>query len=194
MKFLALPQIALLTGNRVFNTGGSGGGFSCSKWSVYPLSAPFSLDQWFSTCAFQPLWGLNGQLTGVTQDHQKTQILTIGFIIVANLQIWSINENNFFNFLFKKRFIYLIYRVFCLHIYLHARRGHQTSLQMVVSHHVVAGNWTQSLWKNSRCYQSLSHLSIPTKIILWLGGVILTWGTVLKGHSIRKVKATGLEA
>ena len=177
MKFLALPQIALLTGNRVFNTGGSGGGFSCSKWSVYPLSAPFSLDQ----------------LTGVTQDHQKTQILTIGFIIVANLQIWSINENNFFNFLFKKRFIYLIYRVFCLHIYLHARRGHQTSLQMVVSHHVVAGNWTQSLWKNSRCYQSLSHLSIPTKIILWLGGVILTWGTVLKGHSIRKVKATDLE-
>lgn len=27
-----------------------------------------------------------------------------------------------------------------LHICLHARRGHQVSLQMVVTHHVVAGN------------------------------------------------------
>jgi hypothetical protein len=24
-------------------------------------------------------------------------------------------------------------------------------LQMVVSHHVVAGNWTQDLWKSSQC-------------------------------------------
>jgi hypothetical protein len=33
----------------------------------------------------------------------------------------------------------------------HTRRGHQISLQMVVSHHVVAGIWTQDLQKNSQC-------------------------------------------
>ena len=47
--------------------------------------------------------------------------------------------------LFKKNiylFIYLfiMYTIVYLYICLQARRGHQTSLQMVVSHHVVAGN------------------------------------------------------
>jgi hypothetical protein len=32
-------------------------------------------------------------------------------------------------------------------VFRHTRRGHQISLQMVVSHHVVAGIWTQDLWK-----------------------------------------------
>jgi hypothetical protein len=31
------------------------------------------------------------------------------------------------------------------------RGGHQIPLQMAVSHHVVAGNWTQDLWKSSQC-------------------------------------------
>ena len=30
--------------------------------------------------------------------------------------------------------------IFCLHVYLQARKGHQTSLHMVVSHREVAGN------------------------------------------------------
>ncbi|CAO2608126.1 hypothetical protein LEMLEM_LOCUS13668 [Lemmus lemmus] len=44
-----------------------------------------------------------------------------------------------------------MYTVFCLYVCLQARRRHQISLQMVVSHHVVAGNRTQNLWKNSQC-------------------------------------------
>jgi hypothetical protein len=36
-------------------------------------------------------------------------------------------------------------------VFRHTRRGRQTPLQMVVSHHVFAGNWTQDLWKNSQC-------------------------------------------
>jgi hypothetical protein len=32
-----------------------------------------------------------------------------------------------------------------------AQWGHQISLWMVVSHHVVAGIWTQDLWKRSQC-------------------------------------------
>jgi hypothetical protein len=31
------------------------------------------------------------------------------------------------------------------------RRGHQIPLQVVVSHYLVAGNWTQDLWKCSQC-------------------------------------------
>ncbi|CAO2588244.1 hypothetical protein LEMLEM_LOCUS4879 [Lemmus lemmus] len=38
------------------------------------------------------------------------------------------------------RGFFIMYTVFCLHVCLQARRGHQISLQMVVSHHVVAGN------------------------------------------------------
>jgi hypothetical protein len=36
-------------------------------------------------------------------------------------------------------------------VFRYTRRGHQIPLQMVVSQHVVAGNWTQDLWKSSRC-------------------------------------------
>ena len=55
------------------------------------------------------------------------------------------------------------YELFFLKIYLfnvceytvalfrHTRKGHQISLQMrSVSHHVVAGNWTQGLWKSNQ--------------------------------------------
>jgi hypothetical protein len=36
----------------------------------------------------------------------------------------------------------------CLHT---SQRRHQIPLQMIVSHHVVSGNWTQDLWMNSQC-------------------------------------------
>jgi hypothetical protein len=43
----------------------------------------------------------------------------------------------------------------------HTRRGRQTSLQVVVSHHVFAGIWTQDLQKSSLCSYPLSHLASP---------------------------------
>jgi hypothetical protein len=46
-------------------------------------------------------------------------------------------------------------------VFRHARRGRQFSLQMVVSHHVVAGILTQDLRKSSQYSQPLSHLSSP---------------------------------
>jgi hypothetical protein len=44
--------------------------------------------------------------------------------------------------LFKKIFIYLFhaYKQTTIALFRHTRRGHQTTLQMVVSHHVVSGN------------------------------------------------------
>jgi hypothetical protein len=38
-----------------------------------------------------------------------------------------------------------------LYEYTEARRGHWVPLQIVVSHHVVAGIWTQDLGKSSQC-------------------------------------------
>jgi hypothetical protein len=32
---------------------------------------------------------------------------------------------------------------------------------MVVSHHVVAGNWTHDLWENSQCSWLLRRLASP---------------------------------
>jgi hypothetical protein len=47
----------------------------------------------------------------------------------------------FFKMFFKKIYIFILcVCVLCLHVSLHARRGHWIPLQMVVSHHVVAGN------------------------------------------------------
>jgi uncharacterized membrane protein YwaF len=48
---------------------------------------------------------------------------------------------SFFLFLFFKRIIYLFYVYeYTIAVFRPTRRGHQISLQMVVSHHVVAGN------------------------------------------------------
>jgi hypothetical protein len=45
------------------------------------------------------------------------------------------------------------------------RRGRQISLRVVVSHHVVAGIWTQDLWKSSQCSHPLSHLVSPIIVL-----------------------------
>jgi hypothetical protein len=57
---------------------------------------------------------------------------------------WLIGWGFFDNYLF---YVY----EYTVAILRHTRGGHQTSLQMVVSHHVVVGNWTQDHWKSSQC-------------------------------------------
>lgn len=42
--------------------------------------------------------------------------------------------------------------LFNVHEHTVARRGYQFPLQMVASHYVVAGNWTQDVWKRSQCF------------------------------------------
>ena len=67
---------------------------------------------------------------------------------------------------------FLLFKI-CLNIYLfiickytvavfrHTRRGSQIWLWMPVSHHVVAGIWTQDLWKSIQWSYLLSHLTSP---------------------------------
>ena len=48
--------------------------------------------------------------------------------------------------------IYAFFLIYTVAVFRHIRRGHQILLQMVVSHHVVARNWTQDLWKSSQVF------------------------------------------
>jgi hypothetical protein len=58
-------------------------------------------------------------------------------------------------FFFFKIYLFIICK-YTVAVFRHPRRGHQISLRMVVSYHVVAGIWTQDLQKS----MMLSHLSI----------------------------------
>jgi hypothetical protein len=64
---------------------------------------------------------------------------------VSSLQTWLIFF--FVNIIYLLLFI----QVHHSHLQTHTRRGHQIPWKMVVSHHVVAGNWTQDPWKSSQC-------------------------------------------
>jgi hypothetical protein len=57
---------------------------------------------------------------------------------------------SFLLFFFLKINLFFIICKYTVAIFRHTRRGSQISLRMVVSHHVVAGIWTQDLQKSSR--------------------------------------------
>ena len=62
------------------------------------------------------------------------------------------SENHFIGisfFIFKKIYLFHVYE-YNVPVFRHTRWGHQIPLQMFVSHHVVAGNWNQDLWKSSQ--------------------------------------------
>jgi hypothetical protein len=63
-------------------------------------------------------------------------------VILVYLLSVELNKNSEeLKHFFKKRFIYLFYVYeYTIALFKHTRRGHQIPLQMVVSHHVVAGN------------------------------------------------------
>jgi hypothetical protein len=51
----------------------------------------------------------------------------------------------------KKKDLFIIISKYTVAIFRRTRRGHQISLQMAVSHHVVAGIQIQDLQKSSQC-------------------------------------------
>ena len=90
-----------------------------------------------------------------------------------------------------QRFIIIIYK-YTVAVFRCATRGHQISLQVVVSHHVVAGIWTQDLWKSSQCSYPLSHLaSPPTPILFHKCRCAKHWSTLLTREKDRD-RTTGL--
>jgi hypothetical protein len=75
----------------------------------------------------------------------------------------------------KKDFIYLfdIYDEYTLAVFRHTRRGHQIPLQMVVSHHVVAGNWTQDLLTSEPSLQPppIPFILLAVQIYIFINSV-----------------------
>ena len=53
--------------------------------------------------------------------------------------------------IFLKIYLLFIICKYTVAVFRHTRRGSHTLLQMVVSHDVVAGIWTQDLPKSSQC-------------------------------------------
>jgi hypothetical protein len=60
---------------------------------------------------------------------------------------------------------FIIIHKYTVAVFRCTRRGRQISW-VVVSHHVVAGNWTQDLWKSSWCSYPPSHLASP-QVFFW---------------------------
>jgi hypothetical protein len=89
-------------------------------------------------------------------------------------------------FFFLKIYLFIICK-YTVAVFRRTRRGHQISLQVVVSHHVVAGIWTSDLRKSSqvllttepshqprflRLNWNISMTSFPSKVqgLLWKEG------------------------
>jgi hypothetical protein len=64
-------------------------------------------------------------------------------IVIKQLEIM-------FEVYFFKIYLFIICK-YTVAVFRHSRRVRQISLQMVVSHHVFAGIWTQGLQKSSQC-------------------------------------------
>jgi hypothetical protein len=81
--------------------------------------------------------------------------------------------------LLRPRDLFIILHKYTVADFKHTRRGHQISLRVVVSHHVVTGIWTQDLQKNSQCSYPLSHLASPEHLLLlqrtWVQFSAPTW-------------------
>jgi hypothetical protein len=98
-----------------------------------------------------------GQLVSVSR---WVLFFPIKFICILELQIiylvYSQNSKNILfqvltiiSFFFLKMYLFIICK-YTVAVFRHSRRGSQILLQMVVSHHVVAGIWTPDLRKSSR--------------------------------------------
>jgi hypothetical protein len=123
--------------------------YSCFKGFLLSLLSSASLGQWVAlsgqknkALSIELHWRLQvpaGQPV-LSSPHQATIPPWGCYIPVACL---------LFLFCFKDLFI--ITHKYTVAVFRHPRRGCQISLQVVVSHYVVAGIWTQDLRKSSQC-------------------------------------------
>jgi hypothetical protein len=70
-------------------------------------------------------------------------------------------------FFFQKIYLFIICK-YTVAVLRHSRRGHQISLRVVMSHHVVAGIWTSNLRKSSRVLLPTEPSHQPISIVLRL--------------------------
>ena len=90
------------------------------------------------------------RLQGNINDRPKSLISILLIWILIFLYLFFFYWLFIYSFIYKDLLIIIIWN-HTVAVFRHTRRGHQISLQMVVRHHVVAGIWTQDLWKSSLC-------------------------------------------
>jgi hypothetical protein len=111
-----------------------------------------------------------------THTHTHTHTHTIAVLMVVSLHV--VDENWVFRTsarssqlhslslcLLGPKGLFVIIHKYTVVVFRHPRRGHQISLRVVVSHHVVAGIWTQDFQKSSQCSYLLSHLASPNILL-----------------------------
>ena len=108
--------------------------FSWYCCSSYAVANPFSFFSPFSI----------SYIEGGPHTQSDGWLWTITSVLV---KLWqSLSGDSYIRLL-----IYFFIYEYSVAVSRHIRRGHQILLQMVVSHCVVSGNWTQKLWKSSQC-------------------------------------------
>ena len=116
-------------------------------WMVSPLSP--TTGQWWKWL-LQNSWGSQWQLQQPWKHlHYSAREPRHPETPSNKVHIRHLRRLNYTFFFFKDLFI--IISKYTVAVVRRTRRGHQISLQVVVSHHVVAGIWTQDLRKSSRC-------------------------------------------
>jgi hypothetical protein len=71
---------------------------------------------------------------------------------IGSLEALWVLSSFFLMFFFNYYYYLFIICKYTVAVFRHSRRGSQILLQMVVSHHVVAGIWTPDLWKSIRVF------------------------------------------
>ena len=131
----------------------------------------FSLSLYvFFFSSFIIFWGMVSQFPSCPGIHIIDQVIFLVTFCFCSCYL-SVNPHFFslslslslsLSFIYLFVCLFVMYRIFCLCGRLQTKRGNQTSLQIVVSHHVVPGNWTQDLWAIS-----------PSPLILFIFCLVL---------------------
>jgi hypothetical protein len=100
-----------------------------------------------------------------SQQSRKISLRPAWSIEFQDSQVYT--EKLCLFFFFKIYLFILCIWVHCRCRQAHTRREHCISLQMVVSHHVVAGNWTQDLWKSSQVLLTTEPSLQPQETLSW---------------------------
>jgi hypothetical protein len=132
----------------------------CQWWASVPGHACRGQRPAWKSLSPSTMWvpGVKLGLVSLPSKHSyllshltSPKCLLLTSIVPVDVSIFNISLNTFhFLYFFLDLFLFILFiQVHCS--FRRTRRGHQIPLQMVVSHHVIAGNWTQDLWKSSRC-------------------------------------------
>jgi hypothetical protein len=134
-------------------------------WAVRPVGPGSQCSLLLIVSPAPAVWELLPLVDGMGWGllEVREQLLEVSSLLPLHCRLSVVLHKHFF-LLFLKIYLFIICK-YIVAVLRHSRRGHQISLWMVVSHHVVAGTWTWDLWKNSRRSQPLSYLTSPTSIL-----------------------------